>query len=150
MDLEQGMFAVKLCQMQREYGLLQSRLQTLQSKDKQRLCQEKERLQDEYEEQALLLDETARASRCPAMAGLARLQRDYNRQAQQQLQAAMQNGTSGTNARQRAETMALYAEFAMDLATQNVRYALLAALQAMEFENETGEQSQKEEHGRYE
>lgn len=133
-DLKNEIFAVKLCELEESYGWLQSHLRLFQGKDLEQIHQERERLQDEYHERMLLLDETARASRSPVMARLAEIQRDYGRQTEEVLQLAGGGDGDGSSSRDRAEAMTLYAEFAIDFAVQTMRYALIAALGALELQ----------------
>ena len=130
MELQHGMFTAKLQELEQEYGRLQRRIQLLQG-------DRREQLEGECRKRALLLDETVRSCRCPAMARLAQLQRDYA----QQTQALLQTGVIKRNPddpliryQDDAEMMALYTEFAIDFATQSMRYALMAALRAAELQ----------------
>lgn len=136
MELEHGIFAVKLYELQQEYGRMQSRLRLFQEKDLEQVHRERERLQEEYQEQDLLLEETVRSCRCQTMARLAKLQRDYGRQAEDLLQTSLtaEKQDFGRDGRDRAEAVTLCAEFAMDFATQAMRYALITALNAMELQ----------------
>lgn len=137
MALEHGIFAVKLCELEQEYGRLQSRIQLFQGKHPDQIRQERQRLEDEFRERTLLLDETVRTCRSASMARLAQLQRDYCRQIEVLLQSGSLNEPpAGSAARYQddAEAMTLYAEFAIDFATQSMRHALLAALRAMELQ----------------
>ena len=147
MELEHGIFAVKLCELEREYGRLQSRMQLFQGKKTDQVRQERERLQDEYHEHDLLLGEMAASCRSHAMAGLAALQRDYERQVEALLQAGVteQPGNGCTDSQDRAETMTLYAEFTLDFATQMMRHALITALNALELQMQADEQTTKGE-----
>ena len=57
MGLSQGIFAVKLYELEQEYGRMQSRLHLFQERDTRQLQGELNRLQDEYQECKLLLQE---------------------------------------------------------------------------------------------
>ena len=134
MELKQGIFAVKLCQLEQEYGRLLSRIRLLQEKEAPQLQEELERLRDEYQERRLLLAERIQASRSPAVASLAQAQLDFARRADRILQEELPNEMRGRNqsyAEDQAEAMSLYAEYAIDFATQAMRYALITALSAM-------------------
>lgn len=137
MELQHGMFTAKLRELEQEYGRLQSRIQLLQGDRREQIRMEREQLESECRKRALLLDETVRSCRCPAMARLAQLQRDYA----QQTQALLQTGVIKRSPddpliryQDDAEMMALYTEFAIDFATQSMRYALMAALRAAELQ----------------
>ena len=94
MELEHGIFAAKLHEMKQEYLRIQGRLRLYQGQDLEQVHRERERLQAEYQAQDRLLEETARSCRSPAMARLAKLQRDYGRQAEELLQRPTGSGRS--------------------------------------------------------
>ena len=134
MGLEQGLFAVKLRELEREYGRLQSRIYLFQGKDDAQLRQGLARLEDECRENRLLLGERIRASRSPAVAALAQAQLEYGRRAEQILNGELPDEMRGRNkscAEDQAEAMTLYAEYAIDFATQAMHSALAAALSAL-------------------
>ena len=106
----------------------------MQEKEAPQLQEELERLRDEYQERRLLLTERIQASRSPAVASLAQAQLDFARRADRILQEELPNEMRGRNqsyAEDQAEAMSLYAEYAIDFATQAMRYALITALSAM-------------------
>ena len=134
MGLKQGIFAVKLCELEREYGRLQSRIHLLQAKEPTQVQEELERLLDEYRERKYLLDERVQASRSPVVAALAQAQLEFAAHAEQILTDDLPNEMRGRNqsdAEDRAEAMSLYAEYAIDFAVQAVSQAMLAALSAL-------------------
>lgn len=134
MGLKQGIFAVKLCELEREYGRLQSRIHLLQAKEPTQVQEELERLLDEYRERKYLLDERVQASRSPTVAALAQAQLEFAAHAEQILTDDLPNEMRVRNqsdAEDRAEAMSLYAEYAIDFATQAMRYALIASLSAI-------------------
>lgn len=134
MGLKHGIFAVKLCELEREYGRLQSRIHLLQAKEPTQVQEELERLLDEYRERKYLLDERVQASRSPVVAALAQAQLEFAAHAEQILTDDLPNEMRGRNqsdAEDRAEAMSLYAEYAIDFATQAMRYALIASLSAI-------------------
>lgn len=153
MEPGHGIFAVKLVELEQEYGHLQSRIQLFQRKDLEQLHRELERLQDEYQEHDLLLEETVRSCRSPVMAHLAKMQRDYEQQAEEYLKATpilMQENHAQPNCQDRAEATTLYAEFAIDFATQAMRYALISAFSAMELQMQADRDAMKGEHNTHE
>lgn len=134
MGLQEGIFAVKLCELEREYGRLQSRLRLLEGKDAARAQQEAARLQDEYQECKLLLDERVRSSRSHAVGELAKAQLEYGQRVERILQEELPNEMRGRNqscAEDQAEAMTLFTEYAIDFATQAMRQALGSALSAV-------------------
>ena len=128
MEGTSGMFSAKLREMEREYGTMRRELRRLEAgEDGPR---ELERIWRAYQAQLTNLEQTARSCRTPAMAQMADLQREYEQKMEQMLRRSMaQGGAEG-----RAESAALYAEYAMDFAIQAMRYALMAALSAVQLE----------------
>lgn len=144
MELQQGLFAVKLRELEREYGRLQSRIHLFQEKRSWQVQQELDRLQDEYQEQALLLEEYAQSSHSPVMAALAQAQLDYNLRVEKIFNDTLPNPATPQNqsvAWDHAETITLFAECAIDFATQSMRQALIAALTAILLQQQTDPQA---------
>ena len=134
MGLKEGIFAVKLCELEQEYGRLQSRIHLFEGKDAAQAQQEILRLQDECREHKLLLDERIRSSRSSAVSSLSKAQLEYGQRVEQILNEELPNEMRGRNqscAEDQAEVMTLYAEYAIDFATQAMRQAMIAALSAM-------------------
>lgn len=134
MKTQNGIFAYKLCELEEEYGRLQSRIYLFQSKDEAQVQKELDQLRDEGREHQLLLDERIRASRSPAVAALAQAQLEFGRRVEQVLHEELPDemrGRNQTSAEDQAEAMSLFAEYAIDFATQSMRYALIAALSAI-------------------
>jgi hypothetical protein len=153
MELEHGIFSVKLRELEQAYGQMQHRIRLSQGKNLKQIHEELEQLWGEYHAQDLLLDETVRSCRSPAMASLAEIQRDYGQQAEKLLQNGLvseeeERGCIGKG--DRAEATTLYAEFAIDFATQAMRYALIAALSAMELQIQADENTTKGESDKHE
>ncbi len=136
-ETEYGIFAAKLRELEEEYLRLQGQIRLFQGKSLPEIRQEQERLREEYRSHQVLLDEMARSCRCPAMARLAQLQRDYGQQEEQLLKTGVpEEGKSGQQDGDldQAEAMALRGEFAIDFAAQAIRCALITALEAMELQ----------------
>lgn len=83
MKINEGMFAVKLYELERQYGRMQSRLRLCQQDDHQKIRQELQRVMEEYQEDELLLLNNVENSRSPAVAALAGAQLDYSRRAEE-------------------------------------------------------------------
>ena len=146
MGLKQGIFAVKLCELEREYGRLQSRIHLFEGKDAAQAQQEILRLQDEYREHKLLLDERIRSSRSSAVSSLSKAQLEYGQRVEQILNEELPNEMRGRNqscAEDQAEVMTLYAEYAIDFATQSMRQALAAALSAVVLQQRAEQEAKK-------
>lgn len=134
MELRDGIFAVKLCELERQYGLLQTRLELCQGAGHEKI---RDILQDElndYRENALLMERRAEGNRSPAVAELSSAQRDYDRRVEEILREKLPRLMRGEEDPQeeQAEAAALYAEYAIDFASQAMRGALLAALIAID------------------
>ena len=156
MELRDGMFAVKLCELEHQYGLLRSRLELCQGADHEKIRHLLADVLDDYRENALLLEQSAEGCRSPAVAGLAGgprgrsqsrgVQRDYSKRMEELLRDRLPRLMHGEEDPQeeRAEAAALFAEYAIDFAAQGVRSALLAALAAMDQQMNCEEQQGKE------
>ena len=146
MELRDGMFAVKLCELEHQYGLLRSRLELCQGADHEKIRHLLADVMDDYRENALLLEQSAEGCRSPAVAELAGVQRDYSKRMEELLRDRLPRLMHGEEDPQeeRAEAAALFAEYAIDFAAQGVRSALLAALAAMDQQMNCEEQQGKE------
>ena len=58
MELRDGMFAVKLCELEHQYGLLRSRLELCQGADHEKIRHLLADVLDDYRENALLLEQS--------------------------------------------------------------------------------------------
>lgn len=146
MKINEGMFAVKLYELERQYGRMQSRLRLCQQDDHQKIRQELQRVMEEYQEDELLLLNNVENSRSPAVAALADAQLDYSRRAEKILEQELpeylqdEDGSAPEEgAEHQAEAAALYAEYAIDFAVQSMRYALMTALKAMDMQMDSEE-----------
>ena len=79
MKIKEGMFAVKLYELEQQYGRMQSRLHLCQQDDHQKIRRELQRATEEYQEDELLLKKNVENSRSPAVAALAEAQLEYSR-----------------------------------------------------------------------
>lgn len=146
MKINEGMFAVKLYELERQYGRMQSRLRLCQQDDHQKIRQELQRVMEEYQKDELLLLNNVENSRSPAVAALAGAQLDYSRRAEEILEQELpeylrdEDGSAPEEgAKHQAEAAALYAEYAIDFAVQSMRYALMTALKAMDMQMDSEE-----------
>ena len=135
----QGPFAVKLGGLEKEYARLQSLLRDLNGRDAAAIRAELDGLRRECRQEERLLEQRAAGCRLPAAAELARAQREWQRRAEGLLPPLERQLGGRAPAQGQAEAAALYAEFAIDLAAQSVRYALRAALGAMALQAEADE-----------
>lgn len=148
MNVGEGMFAIKLYELERQYGRMQSRLQLCRGEDREKIRRELHAIRDEFMENELLLKKSVENSRSPAVAALSRAQGEYYRTVREllerelpmQLHSEITQPSEGA-----AEAAALYAEYAIDFAVQSMRYALMAALTAMDLEMKIEEGGQDDE-----
>ena len=135
MKLREEIFSIKLCELEQNYGQLCSRLRLCQREEHGEICRELQKIAAECRENALLLKESVAAGRSPAIAALAEAQLAYCQKAEtirrEQLPGYLHSEGSGSLEDQ-AEASTLYAEYAIDFATQAMRHALLAALSAID------------------
>ena len=138
---------MKLCELERQYGLLQTRLELCQGADHDRLRQILQDAMNDYRENALLLEKRAEGCRSPAVAELSSAQRDYDRRVEEILREKLPRLMRGEEDPQeeQAEAAALYAEYAIDFASQAMRSALVAALMAMDQQMNCEEEQQGKE-----
>ncbi len=135
MNIGQEVFAIKLYEMEQQYGKLQSRIRVCGRENRQRIREELQKTSEEYEEDRILLQERVRNCRSQAVSRLAKAQLEYRNATDEIVKKQMaedlhgENTTSGEDAQ---EASALYAEFAIDFATLSMQQALIAALTAME------------------
>ena len=123
MKIKEGMFAVKLYELEQQYGRMQSRLHLCQQDDHQKIRRELQRATEEYQEDELLLKKNVENSRSPAVAALAEAQLEYSRRVKE-----------------------IYdREYAIDFAVQSMRYALMTTLKAIDTQMDTEEEAKKNE-----
>lgn len=157
MSIGQGMFAIKLHELEQQYGQLLSRLCVCQQANGEAIHRELERAREEYAECECLLQKRVEGCRSPMVSGLSAAQRRYCEEARQildrELPRFMVDGQEDALAGE-AEGVSLYAEYAMDFATLSMKQALLAALAAMELQMRAekcgGNANQTQQEERYE
>ena len=135
MKLQEGVFAVKLYELEQQYGKLQSRLRLCMKDDHSKIQQELQKALDEYRENIILLQENVKGCRSPAVTAMAEVQLDYFQHAHEILEKELPkylDSESSTTQENKTEATALYAEYAIDFAIQSMKYALIAALRAID------------------
>jgi hypothetical protein len=88
-------------------------------------------MKDECIENDFLLQSRINSSRSPAVSKLAAAQMDYSKNTEEILQKVALGFQDGMAQETELESAALYAEYAIDFATQAMRHALLASLCAI-------------------
>lgn len=128
------LFSCKLQELEREYGLLKTRMELARGKEPEKLHAELDRLKDETAQSGELLRQNIAYCHSPAVSMLARAQLDYCTE-MEHLHDALPRQMGETD-QDKAEAAALYAEYAMDFATLSARFALVAALEAIDLQKE--------------
>ena len=147
MKLNEGMFAIKLYELEQQYGRMQTRLRICQQEDHSRIRQELQRAEDDYRENELL-QKNVESSRSPAVAALSDAQLSYFQKAKELLETELPeylSSEASTPAESRTEAAALYTEYAIDFAVQSMRYALVAALKAIDLQMSAEENNEQKE-----
>lgn len=134
MKLSQEIFAIKLYELEQQYGKLQNRIRACGRENRAELEEELEKASEEYRGNMALLQKSAEQSRSPAVAALAQAQWEYSRKVEKLLEESEKyfHSETGNTQENRAEAATLYAEYAIDFATQSMKYAVMAALLAID------------------
>lgn len=147
MAAKEMVFAAKLKEMEQEYGNLMARVRLLQELEPEQISQELERIQMEYRRREQQLEQSALSCRSKAVSALASTQLEYGSRMKALLQTelpACMHGKPPTELSDQAERTALYAEYAIDFATQSMYQALIAAMNAIllfrQVEQQNGEE----------
>ena len=125
------LFSCKLRRLEREYRRMQRHLALCQRGSPAQIRRARRRLKEAEENYDRLLAQSLAACRLPAAAALSQAQLDYRRRCRQILLTQLRQQDS---AQTRAETAALYGEYAIDHAVDAMRHALLSALTAVELQ----------------
>lgn len=145
MNTKNGVFTIKLYELERQYGRTMSRLRIYEEEDHGRIRQELKQLMAEYQENEQMLQRNVSMSRSPAVSALAEAQLRYDRRVRHILQEELPGYLHGENsdpAADQAEAASLYGEYAIDFAVQALRHALIAALWAIDLQRDWEEREQ--------
>ena len=135
MDIDESVFAVKLYEMEEQYGKLQCRLRICEQGGRERIHSELEKAEGEYRENTMLLEEKAKSCRSPAVTKLTQAQLDYRQKIGDVMKKQVikdLHSDDSTPEQDEREADMLYAEFAMDFATLAMQQALISALAALD------------------
>lgn len=155
MNIDESVFAVKLYEMEEQYGKLQCRLRICEQGGRERIHSELEKAEGEYRENTMLLEEKAKSCRSPAVTRLTQAQLDYRRKIGDTMKKQVMkdlHSEESTPEQDEREADMLYAEFAMDFATLAMQQALISALAALDRtesaeDTEDSEEKDKEDTG---
>lgn len=135
MELHHGVLASKLCELEQQFGRLQTRIQVCQNMDLPQIQSELKAMIAESNENETLLKTRLAASRLPAMEALSEAQLEYCRKADDILRKQLLPDLCASAQRRpegKAEAAALYAEYAIDHSIQTMRHAMVSAFTAIE------------------
>lgn len=137
MNTNSGIFSAKLYELERQYGQTVSRLRLYPQAGHEEVRQALDELWQEFRENELLMQKAVAGCHSPAVAALAAAQLDYDLKIERILRRELPeylHGEGTDPTQDRSEAVSLYAEYAIDLAAQSLRHALLAALSAIDLE----------------
>ena len=140
MSLNQEIFAVKLCELEREYVKLHSKIRVCGQQEEEKIREQLQKAVDEYKEHSLILQKNVEGSRSKAVTELANAQLEYSKRMEELLNKDLTKFfcTEKASAKQaQAEAATLYAEYAIDFAVESMQYALIAALTATDLQIST-------------
>lgn len=143
---QEGIFAIKLDELERQYGQTLDRLRLYQGGDRQKIRDEMKQLFREYQENEHLLQKAVNTGRSPAVAALSEAQLNYDRRVRkilrEELPGYLHEGDGNLSADE-VEAISLYGEYAIDFAAQAMRYAQLVVLSAIDAQIGLDEQRQE-------
>lgn len=142
MNLGNGLLAIKLYELEKQYDQLQSRLQLCQQYDREKLRRNIELLKDECSANGIVLEKHVRESQSHYASELAQAQLTYKQQIENIVNSILEKDHSPEA---RAEALTLHAEFAIDFAAQSMNEALLAAMYAVDAQLSTEENKKEDE-----
>lgn len=135
MNIDDSVFAIKLYEMEEQYGKLKCRIRICEQGGRDKIHSELQKAREEYKENTLLLEEKARTCRSQAVSRLSQAQLDYRHKIgeimKKQIISDLHTQDSSPQEDEEEADM-LYAEFAMDFATLAMQQALISALTALD------------------
>ena len=79
MNIDDSVFAIKLYEMEEQYGKLQCRIRICEQGGRDKIHSELQKAREEYKENTLLLEEKAKTCRSQAVTRLTQAQLDYRK-----------------------------------------------------------------------
>ena len=150
MNIDDSVFAIKLYEMEEQYGKLQCRIRICEQGGRDKIHSELQKAREEYKENTLLLEEKAKTCRSQAVTRLTQAQLDYRKKIGESMrkQIVRDLHTPDSSSREdEEEADMLYAEFAMDFATLAMQQALISALKALDRQKSPGNTDAEQEAG---
>ena len=134
--MEQEIFAAKLGELKKQQDEFMGCLDRFQSADTDSIDQYLRHLNDEYQQNTDFLENSIREGRSPAIVALSEAQLTYYRHMIDILKDKLPECMdSGNREQDLAEAVSLYAEYAIDFASQAIRHALMVSLKAIDLQN---------------
>jgi len=127
----QHLFTAKLQEIEEEYCRMKDRLKVCQQKDREELETELEKIKEECMKSNIDLEKAAQNSHFAYSSEMARTQLLYKRRLELDIHRMIVNYN---DSEEKAEAMALYAEYAMDFAKYAANYALMATMLAIDMQ----------------
>lgn len=143
---QEGIFAIKLRELESEYQQTLSRLHLYQSEDHSKIKEELEQAFAEYCDAERRLQKSVNTSRSPAVAALSGAQLDYDRRVRRILQEELPgyyHARDDSPCADQVEAISLYGEYAIDFAAQAMRYAMMTVLSAIDAQMNLDEHRRK-------
>lgn len=134
MENNKDMFDKKLKELSQQYVKLQNHIEQCQDANQDKIREEIIKIKSECAKYDFHLKDSIDFSRSSTVYKLADAQLDYNKNIEDIL---------SKDTLPHEESAALYAEYAIDFATQSIRYALLAALNAIDLQLTEEEKNKK-------
>lgn len=131
--MENELFTVKLCELEKQYRDMRSRIYLMQQDDHEAIKQELKKMEEAYDKTMRLLRENTRGCRSPAVRALNEAQIAYDSRIKEIMKKDMPRCIRADDRQEaKAEAKTLYAEYSIDFAVQAVQSALMAVLSALD------------------
>lgn len=135
MIVSEELFTAKLQELETHYQFLLRCLRVCQQADRETVRRELQKITKAFQENREQLQQEMKLGRSPEVVALAQAQLRYCEETEKILSSVFsgQGGRDPVDPKeQRAEALALYAEYAADFAIQAMRHALAAGLRAVD------------------
>lgn len=137
MGYKSKVLGAKLEEMEKNYESLRHAIEALEQEDRREIKESMQKMAYELHRGESLLINAAKKAKSDMMEEMAEIQLEYcskiDRFLEHQIEILNKDST-GCAQERHAEEMSLYAEYAIDLATQTVKYAVFAALKAIDLQ----------------
>lgn len=139
--MQQSFLTVKLHELERQHGKLQTRIRICQKDNIAEIKKEIERVQEECEEQDMLLKQSVESAHSRAVVALAKAQSSYDENIKEIVGKVLPESMHGGDSvwEELAEEKMLYAEYSIDFAIRAVKNAMQVSLEAIEAQLECEE-----------